>query len=366
MKIEIFPPQKKDVIIYDYQHSWHAKSLLPENIKFEVLYTRFEKINLSIFLITLLKFKFRFKDYFQTYINFCNPKLIITFCDNDLRFYQINKKNLKKISIQNGRRSKVLDMFNLRNNYKYFNLSCDYICVHNFNVGKLYKEIIKTKILAVGSFFSNRVKINKIKKNYITYISCFKPAYLKDEILFDDVKFSYLKNEDIKILKYLKNYIKKNNEKLKIIAKCGNENFLEEKKFYHKIFGKQSVEIIKNKGHENSFKITDQSKLVIGNDSTMAFECFARGSKVLFIYRFASKKEIFKSKIFFWPETAMSEGLFWINNGNYSKIESKIKNLINLNNKEWSQIHFQYKKKIMYFDKNNEIIKKKISKLICS
>ena len=366
MKIEIFPPQKKDVIIYDYIHSWHAQSFLPKNIKFDVLYTRLEKINLSVFLITLLKFKFKYKDYFQTYINFCNPKLIITFCDNDLRFYQINRKNLKKISIQNGRRSKVLDMFNLKNNYPYFNLSCDYICVHNFNVGNLYKEIIKTKILALGSFFSNRVSINKIKKNYITYISCFKPSYLTDEVLCGDIKYTYLKNEDVKILKNLKNYIKKNNETLKIIAKSGNEKFLEEKKFYYKIFGKQNVEVIKNKGHENSFKITDQSKLVIGNDSTMAFECFARGSKVLFIYRFASKKEIFKSKVFFCPNPAMSEGPFWINDGNYFKIDSKIKKLIKLSNKEWSEINFQYKKKIMCFDKNNEILKNKIRKLLFS
>lgn len=364
MKISIFPPKKIDVIIYDYQHSKFAKFILPKNIDYQILHTRLEKINLFVLFKTLFKFKLKLKYYFQTYIDLCNPKLMITFCDNDLRFYQLNRKNLKKISLQNGRRSQVLDMFGFSADRFKDSLTCDYICVHNNNVGNLYKEKIKTKILAVGSFLSNNININKIKKNYLVYISCFKPVYLKDEIFHENFKFSFLMQQDIKILINLKKFLQKNNEKLKILAKYGDENFLQEKKFYLKIFGNKNIEIIRNQGHQNSFKITDQSKLVIGNDSTMAFECFARGSKVLFVSRFSINKKIFRSKIFFWPDVEVNEGLFWINNGNYFKIEKKIKKLLDLNNAEWFGINFQYKKKIMFFDKNNKIIKNKIKNLL--
>ena len=59
----------------------------------------------------LFKLKLSNKSYIKEYIKTCCPKAIITWIDNNI-FYQLNFKDIKKISIQNARRSNLpSDMF---------------------------------------------------------------------------------------------------------------------------------------------------------------------------------------------------------------------------------------------------------------
>ena len=76
------------------------------------MHTRFEVINLFILIkcIFNVNFKFKAKSYFQEYVNYVRPKILITMTDNDVNFYQIKCNNGKKIFIQNGKRT-LFDVF---------------------------------------------------------------------------------------------------------------------------------------------------------------------------------------------------------------------------------------------------------------
>ena len=65
---------------------------LPKNDTF-VLSVRGEVINLRIFLLSILKFKFKWKfsQYLVFFIEKVNPDIIITFIDNNPEFYKLKK-----------------------------------------------------------------------------------------------------------------------------------------------------------------------------------------------------------------------------------------------------------------------------------
>ena len=53
----------------------------------------------------LLCLKFSYKNYLDEYIKFVNPKVLITWIDNNLNFYEYKDQRIKKIAIQNARRT---------------------------------------------------------------------------------------------------------------------------------------------------------------------------------------------------------------------------------------------------------------------
>ena len=136
----------------------------------------------------LLKFNFKLSNYYQEYINLVRPKFLITSVDNDLRFYLFKCNDCKKVFIQNGKRT-LLDIFfefkKLKINQ---NLYVDKMFVHNSLIAKEYKKYINGDTCSIGSFWSNFVKIKKIKKingvQYINFISSFRTNYIKRRIYF--------------------------------------------------------------------------------------------------------------------------------------------------------------------------------------
>ena len=157
---EFLPPLKKEILIFDDHSTKDLSRVLPKN-SFTVLCSRYEKLNIFIIFKCLLKFKFRHRDYLKTYIEYIRPKILITLIDNNIFFYQIKFDFLKKIAVQNGRRTNIPSdiFFNLKG--KRLNLYSDYLFTHNKAVSKLYKKYIKSNILATGAVRSNSVKINK-------------------------------------------------------------------------------------------------------------------------------------------------------------------------------------------------------------
>ena len=99
-------PQKKDILIYDNEGAEFIIKILDNN-SFEILYVRGENINIYIYLKLLLRLKFKYKDYLDEYIKFVNPKVLITWIDNNLNFYEYKNDAIKKIAIQNARRTCV-------------------------------------------------------------------------------------------------------------------------------------------------------------------------------------------------------------------------------------------------------------------
>ena len=119
---------QSEVVVFDRSGSENLISLIPTK-SIKILDVRFETINVFILIICIIKLKLSLLGYFVTYLNYLNPKLVITYTDNRILFYQlknnIRNKNTKFVSVQNGCRRKFNDFFNYISNYN----NCEHIFI---------------------------------------------------------------------------------------------------------------------------------------------------------------------------------------------------------------------------------------------
>lgn len=365
MKFNFLKPVQKKILIFDNSHSKILKSFFKgsEN-EVDILYTRYEKINLYVLLMVLIKLKpFKNISYLQQYVDYVKPKIIITMIDNDRNFYRLKFPNAKKIFIQNGRRTK-LELYNdTLHSIKSYNV--DMMFVHNDLVGKEYKKIIKGKTCSVGSVYSNTKKIlkkNKKKKELI-YVSTFRTSYLDEKSkIYNNIKWKDYIRGEIKLLKALNKFLTKNDYKLTILGKYNYPQFIDEKSFFLKYFDKKKIKILKNFPTRNHFKYIDLATLIIGNDSTLCYEAFGRGNKVLF-FGIRGKSNYLKSRNFAYPLKTPDKSIFWDNTLKFDNINKSIKDLINMPSNKWQKYFQRYKNSVMHYDYDNYKIKKYINEI---
>ena len=368
-KFKFFPPRKKKILVFDYNNYYKLKILNFFHHDHEILHTRFEKINIYIILKNFLKFKFSFFDYLQEYVNYVNPKLLITLNDNNLKFYKLNCKNGKKIFIQQGKRSEIKDIFSELKKDKNKNKNyVDYMFTFNENISRLYRKYVSGKTIPIGSIESNDIKI-KIKNNNrkkILLISDFYEIYLEpNKNLIDKIKFNIFLQKEKKLLKELNLYIKKNNLKIDILSRFSGKKFDQEKNYYQNIFPKNQINLIKNDPqYINKFQIIDKYNLVIGFDSTLMVETFGRGLKVLIINFKSSLKKELVSYDLFWPQKQKRELDFFLNDLSTAKFRQKLDKLLSLNDLDWKKNHYTYKNKIMNYSYKNRILNNTLNKLV--
>ena len=141
-------PPKKDILIFDTHGAELIKGILPKN-SYHILPARYESLNFLFLINCLFNFQISLRSYTQKYVDYINPKILITYIDNSPLFYELRLKHGKKIFIQNGRRT-AMDIFFLKNKINKKHL-VDYMLVHNDSVGKKYQKIIKVKSIKFGS-----------------------------------------------------------------------------------------------------------------------------------------------------------------------------------------------------------------------
>ena len=76
-KFNFLFPKKNKILIYDSHSSIFAKIIF-KNMNFEVMHTRLEEINLSVFIISIIKYGLNNLsfNYRKTYLSFVNPKIV--------------------------------------------------------------------------------------------------------------------------------------------------------------------------------------------------------------------------------------------------------------------------------------------------
>tara|TARA_B110000977_G_scaffold184214_1_gene247626 strand:- start:1885 stop:2988 length:1104 start_codon:yes stop_codon:yes gene_type:complete len=362
MILKLFPPKKNDILFYDENFSLNIARILKLKT-FGVLHTRKEVLNIFILLKTFLKLKFSFFSYLQEYINYISPKILITFTDNDKKFYQLICKNGYKVFIQNGRRTKMDIFYFLKKNKKYY---VDYMFTHNQCIGELYKKFISGTVVPVGSIWSNEIPINKSSKKNFLYISSFRSGYLSNTgRVFQNIFFkNYIKNEIVLLKKILK-YCKSKKIKLVIMGKYFKSNSISKKEFsfYKKILGSNFI-FYKNSEKRNNFKVLDEFKIIIGIESTLVYEAFGRNKKVAFFNVRGSQNSLLKSRSFAWPHKVPKKGFFWTDKINDSEVSRIFTNLLKTSMINWRARTLLLRKKTMLFDSNNKKIKSFVYKLL--
>ena len=274
VKLSFKIPKKKDILIYDNEGAEFVTQSL-EKDNYEILHTRGEILNIFIYLKLLLGFRFNYQDYLDEYIKFVEPKVLITLIDNNLNFYKYKNKKIKKIAIQNARRTSLdSDIFSnlkdkINNREKYF---ADYLFVHSKAIKKIYEKFINSKICVSGSFRSNNEKIsNNKKRNDVLYISTFRNTDIGHEnriLIKNYLNRNYTTkdwiNHELRLLKWLKFYSLKYNRKISILG--SQIDYTNELYHYQKNLNFK-FNFIKKTKNRKTYQILDESKIIVGIDS---------------------------------------------------------------------------------------------------
>lgn len=343
----------------------------------KIFNTKFKRIFFLIKFLIQNLFSFKnmmilIKDGFHVAIVFneiknYKPKFVITTTDNDLRFYLLKQyfdKNIKFIAIQNGIRSKFLDMFDnpLLKSQKE-NLTADYYLSFGNNIKNILNKYIRTKVISIGSFKSNFVITKKkfssySQKNCILYISTFRNRS-KVEILGRSlnnqiVYYKNLLNEEIILIKQLKKYCLKYNLKLSI-AGSSLSSSNNEIKFYKNILSNCKWKFYKREDIFSNYRLLDQFEIIVTNGSTLGYEALGRNKKVAFFFRNFSPYK--KDWLYGWPDQRLPKGFFYSNSLIENEISRVLNNLRNVKNSKWRSILLREKNRYMHFYIGNNKLK---------
>tara|TARA_B100000780_G_scaffold40038_1_gene24853 strand:- start:120 stop:536 length:417 start_codon:yes stop_codon:yes gene_type:complete len=102
-------PSQSSILLFGKASEILKKTIKKNNVS-KFIIDRHE-INLFIYILTLFKGEISFVNYSKTFIKVVNPKIVITYIDNDIDFYKLKYfyPNKYFIAIQNGYRFRSRD-----------------------------------------------------------------------------------------------------------------------------------------------------------------------------------------------------------------------------------------------------------------
>ena len=326
------------------------------------MYKRYETINLFILFKSIIKYKsLKKKNYLSEYINYVNPKVLITFIDNDLSFYKVNVSSLiKKVVIQNAWRTaepnSISFKYGLKKQSKRYTVNNMF--VFNKYIKRNYNNFVNSKFHIIGGVKSNFFRVKKSKKKYdLLYISTFRDRNLNEKIS-NKINYSDIIKIQEKVVKILVRYAKKNNLKLFILG--AKKNNLNEYNFYKNLIDKDQFRYLDHDPNQTYLRI-DLSKLVVSMDSTLTYETISRGNKlVVFDFKYKLCQTI-RSRKFGWPKKLDKNGFFWTSSENYKDCSKLMDRVINIKYESWLKIIKGYKELCPYHE-GNKVLKKIIYK----
>lgn len=346
-------PPKKKILIWDENLSDCFFEYFKKNESI-ILHARGEKVNLYILFKALLTFKFSVQKYYEVFINQVNPKVIVTFTDNNVLFYKLKKKyGQTKIFIQNAWRTADNDP-KLEIKKKNKNFSVDYMLVFNDQIGKRYSNFINGKYKSIGSFRSNLFPLKKnTKKKYdLVFISTYR-----ENPLFKNIDEKHDVNSiQIELANHLINFAKKNKMNFFIYGK----NNTTEKLFFESSLGKKNWKYLcKSQSFNNdynknkkTYNFIDECKLIVSTDSSLGYEALQRKLKVVF-FDLKSKNKMLKTRRFGWPIKLKKEGFFWTQKLDQKNLDRIILRVLKSKKNDWFKIADLYSKKLIPYDRGN-------------
>ena len=163
-------------------------------------------------------------------------------------------------------------------------------------------------------------------------------------------------DHDLRILKWLRLYSLTYKRQISILGSQVDEK--REINFYKKNLGLK-FNFIKKTKDRNTYKILDESRLIVGIDSTLLNEAFGRGCNVAFL-SYRGNLYPLNTRKFGWPENFSINGKFWTINLDYKSF----KDVINFYNSKTNIISSNLRKKIMVFDEGNKKFKSVLGEIL--
>ena len=360
-------PAKKKILIYDkaktewlnYENSYF--NFVKKNAS--ILCVRGEEINLYVLIKTILRdlnlilnFRLFWRFYKYNYIQEVNPKIIMTFIDNDTFFYTIKNQfsKAKIISIQNGYRFLKGDIFGeLKKRQNKNTYKCDYIFCFGRSVGLKYRKYFNSRVIFHGSFPNNLVPLKKfnISKKYCLFVSSYGLGN---------------SNAEKKIIPVLHKFCIKKNINLFILMRSPKRVEAEnEKNFFSSFNISKNIKLISRQSDfRKTYDIINKSDLVVYTNSTLGYESLARQKKTV-CFNLKDRNLNCSSYLKFgWPEENNKNGFFWLTEFSTKKANRILERVYESNKNIWLKISKKYLINIMRYDYKNSKFKKLIKQLL--
>jgi surface carbohydrate biosynthesis protein len=357
-------PKKKEILIFDGVN----KHLIIPFFKSEpeVLYLRGESINIPILLLSLFRKGKKSEAYKDEYIKKVNPKLIITFIDNNFSFHSVSLRHhsVKTMFIQNGIRGYHGQLFEqLDLHPKKEKLFVDCMMTLGHASGTEYSKYIKGKVFPIGSIKNNEAVIYKEKiKDSLVFISQWQDHGVQiNSKVFSHSEF--FAAEEI-VLRVLNSFSKENKKKLFVIPRNrqSSVDYINEKNYFKKHL--DHFEFLEPSCDYPSYRAVDLAEVSVFIDSTLGYESLARGNKAA-AFTIRGTLMNLTGETFGWPLPLDSIGPYWSSSSDEKTMTKILHHLFELDEESWSaELSSTNFNKIVAYDEDNKILKKVIEDLL--
>lgn len=291
VKTHICPLPKTQVLIFDSMGSDILEKLILQDIKYAILPARYEKFYISReilfnfiknFIGRYLRYK-KYRSLYFIYLLSCveciEPKIVITFIDNNFLFHMISSVYRKAVfyTIQNGTRdSDSLPAPLLFGTV--FPIS-NYVCFGDYEVDFYNRHgYIVDKFHPVGSLIGGYYKSEVLRGKSDNKFDLCLVSQWRRSIMFGN-QYPEFKASIATLDNFLKRFIDETRLTL-CIAACSNDQ--QEKDYFKRIYGNHAQIINLDRTNGSTYLAMDNSSVILTFCSTAAYEAFGWGKKVLF------------------------------------------------------------------------------------
>jgi surface carbohydrate biosynthesis protein len=352
---EWYKPRNVRVIIYGEFNSDLIKKYV-SNVSYSVLSSR--KINVYIALKNLFSSKMSIFNYYVLYLKAAKPELVITAVDNDLLFFALKEAvpEIKTILLQYAWHGELADVFGvLKRNPPIKKYQIDHMFFFNDNIKNKYLEYIEGQAIVSGNFKNNisDISYTHSRDRVVSFISQYRREQVFHPVFFYEGKKAYYRDDfyqsEAALLPLLSKYCQEKSLRLQIV---GHGSTPEEYHFFGNLIGNFDWDFIPRFEDFDSYKTIKRSNIVVGVDSTLAYEAFGQGKRTCF-FSFRSKSLDDVSYTFGWPGSFNHKGPMWTDTITEEEVKRVMDFLLTAPQNEWEVIHQNYQNEIMAYDVNN-------------
>jgi surface carbohydrate biosynthesis protein len=354
-------PRHSEVLIYDRVGEKFLAEYLSE-WKPEILHVRGEQICVPVVLASLFRPGNKANAYLDCYLACVQPRLVVTYVDNDIRFYSLalRNKNLRTMFVHNGPRGS--EMFKEFEQYLANGrgtLKVDVMLTVGARYIDLYRKYVEGSVLPMGSLRNNLApKREHTRPGTIAFISQFRNT----EGFFWQGKYrareDFFEKPDRIVLSFLLDYAQRHGRQLVIIPCPGDDPsyvWENEKSYYSRLMN-HDFSFTPKTWHGSSYDATDAAEVVVGIDSALGYESVARGNKTA-IFSFRSQTELLPDRRFGWPLDYPDEGSFWTNAPDPHAFERILDHLFALDERQWQdEVAAVGYERLLAYDPGNGIL----------
>ena len=373
-RIDWLPPKQRPVVLI---HADGLNTLTKFVSASDVSILDPERINVFVVLKMLFSFQNSHAQYRVKFINTVQPKVVITFIDNDVTFYSLKSlvPGPQFVSVQNGLRHNysfnshggLLDQLNEVS--KQEPLTCDYICVFGLASAKLFLTYIKTKTLITGSIQNNFRKTstpNAITSDvvFVSQLQAFTLEGSTVKVYFGNqgITISEFFEAERQIVRALDKYCEENELRLVVCGKR-DQTHTYEREFFESILQPKKLNFLARKSGSSTYDAIDATGLVVTVDSTIGYESLSIGKRVAFMSgRTQAAGAVGLAEVrdtnFGYPLDLSPTGKFWTNQATTTELTRILDYLRAVTDEEWAAEIAPYNESLMAYQPGNPVFRK--------